>query len=84
MADESFDDPQFAVQDIEILDAEGSELSDEYEEISSDEVDRVVDALESLYDTVASENIQACLDEAINAIYYLVYDDEEEEAAEAA
>ncbi|MEX0717932.1 MAG: hypothetical protein WD066_15160 [Planctomycetaceae bacterium] len=63
-----------------------SNLSDEYEEISSDEVDRVVAALEALHDTVASENIQAALEEAINAIYFLVYDDDEDEeqSAEAA
>lgn len=57
--------------------------NDDYEEISSDEVDRVIEALEKLSATVQSENIQVILENASNDIYYLVYDDEEE-AAEAA
>lgn len=57
--------------------------ADDYEEISSDEVDRVIEALEKLSATVQSENIQVILENASNDIYYLVYDDEEE-AAEAA
>lgn len=74
----------FAPDETIQLAADG-ELGDEYEEITSDEVDRVVEALEALYDTVQSENIQAALEEAINRIYYLVYDDEAgEETAEAA
>jgi hypothetical protein len=50
---------------------------DEYEEISSDEVDRVVDALEELSETVESENIQAFLDEASNNILSLVYEEDD-------
>ena len=59
---------------------------DEYEEISSDEVDRVIGALEDLMETVASENIRAYLEDAINGIFYLVYEDEEDTdtAAQAA
>jgi hypothetical protein len=53
----------------------------EYEEVESDEVDRVVAALEELSATVASENIKAFLEEASTNIYYLVYDDEEDAAA---
>lgn len=56
---------------------------EEYEEISSDEVDRVVAELEKLIGTVQSENIQAYLEEALNSIYYLVYEDEEDEAQAA-
>jgi len=56
----------------------------DFEEISSDEVDRVVASLESLIDSVESENIKAQLDEALNNIYYLVYDEEDEEINEAA
>ena len=68
-----------------------NEFEAEYEEISSDEVDRVVHALEGLIAETASENIRAYLDEAAENIYRLVYDDEDqqntgwdEETAEAA
>lgn len=54
----------------------------EYEEISSDEVDRVVAALETLRDSVESDTIKAFIDECSTSVYYLVYDDEE--TAEAA
>jgi hypothetical protein len=61
-------------------------LDDEYEEITSDEVDRVIGELETLMGTVESENIRSYLEEAINSIYYLVYDDEDldDEVVEAA
>jgi hypothetical protein len=55
---------------------------EEYEEITSDEVDRVVEELEKLAATVESENIRVILENASNDIWYLVYEDED--AAEAA
>jgi hypothetical protein len=58
------------------LDLQG-ESEDEYEEITSDEVDRVIAELETLMGTVESENIRSYLEEAVNAIYYLIYDDED-------
>ena len=48
--------------------------SNEYEEISSAEVDRVIQALETLMQSVSSENIRAYLDEAADNIYSLIYD----------
>lgn len=51
-----------------------SSESDDYEEISSTEVDRVIQALETLIQNVSSENIRAYLDEAADNIYSLVYD----------
>ena len=48
----------------------------EYEDISYEEVDRVCAALEELRDAVDSLNIQVYLDEAINNIHNLVYDEE--------
>lgn len=51
---------------------------EEYEEISSDEVDRVVEALDHLIEIVQSENIKHFLEEAASNIYYLVYEDESE------
>lgn len=48
--------------------------ADDYEEISSVEVDRVVQALEELMQSVTSENIRAYLDEAADSIYSLIYD----------
>jgi len=50
---------------------------DEYEEITSDEVDRVVDELEKLIESVSSENIKSYLEDAVNNIYFLLYDDED-------
>ncbi len=58
---------------------------EEFEEISSEEVDRVIASLEELIDGVESENIRTQLETASNSIFYLVYDesdledDEEEE-----
>ena len=52
-------------------------ISDEYEEICSDEVDRVVEKLEQLAEGVASENIRTMLEEASQSIYELIYDGEE-------
>jgi hypothetical protein len=54
----------------------------EYEEITSDEVDRVIEQLERVMETVQSENIKSYLEDAINNIFFLVYEDED--AAEAA
>jgi hypothetical protein len=67
---------------------EDADVESEFEEISSDEVDRVVDVLEELASGVESENIKTYLEEALNAVYYLVYeeeaDDEDEVTGEAA
>jgi hypothetical protein len=51
--------------------------ADEYEEISSEEVDSVVEALDRLIAGVQSENIKHYLEEAASNIYYLVYEEEE-------
>ena len=56
--------------------------TEEYEEITSDEVDRVVEALEALVETVGSENIKVYLEDAVNSIHSLVYDDTELESDE--
>ena len=50
----------------------------EYEEISSDEVDRVVEVLDGLIENTQSENIKHLLEEASSQVYYLVYEDEED------
>jgi hypothetical protein len=57
-----------------------SDVTDEqeFEEICSDEVDRVVEVLDNLIENTQSENIKHLLEEASSAIYYLVYEDEEE------
>ncbi len=57
---------------------------DEFEEICSEEVDRVVGILEDLIPTVDSENIKSHLEEAMNAIYFLVYDESDAEGEDAA
>ena len=76
------DSSQFDIEDV--LDAEQARQEEDYEEISSDEVDRVVEALESLMATVDSENIRYFLEEATNNIYLLIYDDDVPAASEAA
>ena len=53
----------------------------EYEEINSEEVDRVLAALEALAGTVQSETIRGLLETASNEIYYLVYEDDASAAA---
>ena len=65
------------------IEASGDDEIQEFEEITSEEVDRVVGLLEELTKTVESENIRTYLEEAVNNIYYLVYDDEEEAEDEA-
>ena len=56
----------------------------DFEEICSDEVDRVVEALDSLIENTQSENIKHFLEEASSNIYYLVYEDEEDGLDQAA
>lgn len=55
---------------------------DEYEEITSDEVDRIVESLEKLIGSTESVNIQTYLEEALNNIFYLVYDQEDAETVD--
>jgi hypothetical protein len=58
---------------------------DDYEEITSDEVDRIVAALEELMESTESLNIRACLEDAATNVYSLVYDDEDlDDLSEAA
>lgn len=58
--------------------------SDEYEEICSEEVDRVVETLDRLIEGVQSENVKHLLEEAASSIYFLVYEEEEVNAEGAA
>jgi len=51
---------------------------DEYEEITSEEVDRVIAGLEALMSQTKSENIRASLEEAADQIFDLVYGDDAE------
>ena len=55
------------------------DATDEFEEINSEEVDRVVEALDRLIAGVQSENIKHYLEEAASNIYYLVYEVEVDE-----
>ena len=61
-------------------------IEDDFEVISGEEVDQVIAVLEELMDRVSSDNIRGCLEEATNAIFYLVYsdDDLEDQVSEAA
>jgi predicted neutral ceramidase superfamily lipid hydrolase len=69
--------------DDELPDTLSSAADDDFEEISSDEVDRVVEALESLAATAESENIRYFLEEATLKIYLLVYGDDEAQSEAA-
>ena len=51
---------------------------DEYEEITSEDVDRVIAGLEALMGQTKSENIRAYLEEAADQIFELVYGDDAE------
>lgn len=55
---------------------------DDYEEITSEDVDRVIAGLEALMAQTASENIRAYLEEAADQIFELVYGDDAEVVAE--
>lgn len=51
----------------------------DFEEICSDEVDRVVEVLDGLIENIQSENIKHFLEEASSNVYYLVYEDDDNE-----
>ncbi|WP_437185933.1 hypothetical protein SH668x_003059 [Planctomicrobium sp. SH668] len=69
------------------LSIDGSD--EDYEIITSDEVDRILDGLDQLIASTNSENIRSTLEEAADAIFSLVYsedaeagmEDDQEEAA---
>ncbi|REJ89667.1 MAG: hypothetical protein DWQ34_19295 [Planctomycetota bacterium] len=72
MSDElQFDSDE--LESVPVADDDG-----DYEEISSEEVDRVVEALETLMATVESENIRWYLEDAIENVFHLVYSDDDE------
>ncbi len=52
---------------------------EEYEEICSEEVDRIVESLDRLIEGVQSENVKHLLEEAASNIYFLVYEEETHE-----
>lgn len=79
MDEQIFDETEIEeTLEIESVDAD----AEEYEEIDSDEVDRVVTALEELGNSIDSENIRHFIEEASNNIYYLVYSEDEDEEEE--
>ncbi len=68
---------EFDFDDEELDSEEESDSEEEFEVITSDEVDRVIETLEKLVENVESENIRAHLENAVNEIFYLVYNDED-------
>ena len=77
-SDADFDlDNEFEFDDEELEYEEEPDSEEEFEEITSDEVDRVIETLEDLAENVESENIRVHLENAVNEIFYLVYDDED-------
>ncbi len=75
---------QELTQGVLPLDTPMNDIDDEYEVITSEEVDRVLAALEELICTVDSENIRCCLEEASEAIFELIYTEEDLEIEEEA
>jgi hypothetical protein len=74
LTDEELDSEEVS----EELSDESAELEgEEFEEITSEEVDRVVGQLETIIESVSSENVKSHLEEALNSIYFLVYDEED-------
>jgi len=69
--------------DEELPETISAAADDDFEEISSDEVDRVVESLEALAATSESENIRFFLEEATLKIYLLVYGEEEAQSEAA-
>ena len=70
--------PEYEAEELESYEYEEIE-----EEISSDEVDRVLESLTAIMDSVESEVIQEYLAESYNRIFGLVYeegDDTEDDA----
>jgi hypothetical protein len=59
-------------------------MDDEYEEISVEEVDRVVAALDQMIQSVESETIRAYLEATAEEISYLIDEEDESEDAAAA
>ncbi len=56
-------------------DANGMEYEEFEEEISSEEVDRVLETLETTMAGVESESIRQCLEVAYNEVFHLIYDE---------
>ena len=66
---QKFDEDQKPTEDVGM----------EYEEITSEEVDRVLESLTKLLETVESETIHEYLEEAYNQVFSLMYEEEAEE-----
>ena len=56
---------------------EGMEEEYEEEEITSEEVDRVLESLTNLLESVESANVHEYLEETYNQIFSLIYEEEE-------
>ncbi len=78
----SYVDPYNEEEEEEEYDDEAMSDDSAYEEISSDEVDRVISSLEDIAESIDSENIRGHIEDAINAIFYLVYDESDEQGLE--
>ena len=62
--------------------AAGQTDDQEFEEINSEEIDRIVEVLDNLIEGVDSDNVKHYLEEASSNIYYLIYEDSADEVAE--
>ena len=69
--------------EVEGVEVEGVETEYEEEEITSEEVDRVLESLTNLLETVESATVHEYLEETYNQIFSLIYEEEEATAEEA-
>jgi len=65
----------FDDSDLDIL--EGDSPEEDYEVITSDEVDHVLSVLDELIQSAGSENVRSTLEEAAEAIFALVYTEDD-------
>jgi hypothetical protein len=63
------------------MDEQTFQLNDEFEEIDGDEVDEVIEALETLAHGVESDSLRAILEDAAEEVHQLFYGDESETQA---
>ena len=74
---------QFGYTEVPMSEETTGQTDDqEFEEINSDEIDRVVEVLDNLIEGVDSDNVKHYLEEASSNIYYLIYEDSEDEATD--
>jgi len=71
--------PEDYSPDFKSDEIEEDEYEEIEEEISSDEVDRVLESLSSLMEGVESESVHEYLGQAYNSVFALIYEEEDDD-----